>query len=380
METLVNKQVTLLGANHDVDPAGGLDRGGESVIVWQVTITADGATVNGFKLSGKRIYINGADDVLVSYNIVVDSSMHGTRLDPSSPNAQILYNTISSPEWEGICNYVGNSDVTISYNHITDVTDQHAIVSGMHVGTNIQITYNVISDCTGSKGINYWGGPSAVISYNKIFNTGWEAIFTDTEATIEGNVISNSDNNGINLYPVADNSIVRENTISNCQYTGINVLADKVSVEDNIISNCGGDGVWVDAEDVSVKGNLISYITYAGINVRANANDVFVTENTISGCGTGVDVVGTVTGTIINFNNIYGNGMGVANYCSTDVIDATYNWWGHASGPSGADGRTTKKGKEIGKGDAVSANVDWDPWLPQPVGHTPHDPVPPGLK
>ena len=60
-------------------------------------------------------------------------------------------------------------------------------------------------------------------------------------------------------------------------------------------------------------------------------------------------------------------------------LDAKLNWWGHASGPSGPNGRTNKAGKVIGKGDAVFGDVDWDPWLPQPVGHTPHDPVPPGL-
>lgn len=35
-------------------------------------------------------------------------------------------------------------------------------------------------------------------------------------------------------------------------------------------------------------------------------------------------------------------------------MDATYNWWGHASGPSG---------EGPGTGDAVSANVDYCPWL-----------------
>ena len=66
-------------------------------------------------------------------------------------------------------------------------------------------------------------------------------------------------------------------------------------------------------------------------------------------------------------------------YAGSIAVDAEYNWWGHASGPSGPDGRVNKKGKVIGKGDAILGNVDWDPYLPQPVGHTPHSPVPPGL-
>ncbi|MBA7591353.1 hypothetical protein ES708_33507 [subsurface metagenome] len=62
------------------------------------------------------------------------------------------------------------------------------------------------------------------------------------------------------------------------------------------------------------------------------------------------------------------------------MVNAACNWWGHASGPGGEFGRTNPAGKIIGKGDTVSDNVNWDPWLPQPVGHTPHHPVPPGLK
>ena len=54
-----------------------------------------------------------------------------------------------------------------------------------------------------------------------------------------------------------------------------------------------------------------------------------------------------------HFNNIVGNGFGVANYRS-ETLDAIYNWWGDASGPSGFG---------PGDGDAVSDNVDFEPWL-----------------
>jgi len=82
----------------------------------------------------------------------------------------------------------------------------------------------------------------------------------------------------------------------------------------------------------------------------------------------------------IHYNNIWNNEFGINNQVEEINLDATSNWWGHASGPSGEDGRVNKAGKVIGKGDAVSNNVEWDPWLPQPVGHTKHDPVPPGLE
>lgn len=61
----------------------------------------------------------------------------------------------------------------------------------------------------------------------------------------------------------------------------------------------------------------------------------------------------------INFNNIVGNtGTGVYGVYNggTGTLDAVNNWWGDASGP-------THAGNPGGSGDAVSDNVDYDPWL-----------------
>jgi hypothetical protein len=56
-----------------------------------------------------------------------------------------------------------------------------------------------------------------------------------------------------------------------------------------------------------------------------------------------------------NCNNIAGNDVfGVYN-AAAEEVDATINWWGDASGPSGAG---------PGSGDGVSANVTFNPWLP----------------
>ncbi len=56
----------------------------------------------------------------------------------------------------------------------------------------------------------------------------------------------------------------------------------------------------------------------------------------------------------VNFNNFLGDAnWGVYNPTGF-IVDATYNWWGSQDGPSG-DGP--------GSGYAVSANVEFDPWL-----------------
>lgn len=59
----------------------------------------------------------------------------------------------------------------------------------------------------------------------------------------------------------------------------------------------------------------------------------------------------------VNFNNIAGNsGYGINNGAasSSETIDATNNWWGASDGPSGVG---------PGTGDAVSFNVDFNPFL-----------------
>ncbi|WP_144180803.1 hypothetical protein, partial [Pseudomonas sp. Kh14] len=58
--------------------------------------------------------------------------------------------------------------------------------------------------------------------------------------------------------------------------------------------------------------------------------------------------------------NIYGE---VVNLSSVQ-LDATYNWWGDESGPSGVGS---------GTGDAVSANVNYSPWLVPNISVTKSD-------
>jgi len=59
-----------------------------------------------------------------------------------------------------------------------------------------------------------------------------------------------------------------------------------------------------------------------------------------------------------NFNNIAGNDLLGLYNSAMEEVDATNNWWGDSSGPSGAG---------PGTGDEVSENVNYDPWLDSPA-------------
>jgi len=292
----IDKCLVLLGSRAGVDPAGSTNRGNETTITGQLTIaaTADGAIVNGVRLDGGRLHINGADDVYAGYNIIVNSNYHGIYIDLSSPGAQVVYSTVSHPNWDGIIN-AGNDDVVISHNHITGVTDQRVIESSNHTGTGIEITYNIISACTNNKGINYWGGPGAVISNNQVFGSAHEGIYTDTKANVEYNIVNTCGYAGIimaNYNGTDTGSVVNNNQISFSAAAGILVHdnVSPISICSNDISDCETNGIIVykaavadETERSVITGNTISLTKTEGIVVHGRAY-TDISDNTLSEC------------------------------------------------------------------------------------------------
>ena len=456
----VNKQVTLLGANHDVDPAGSSDRSGESAIVGQVTVTADAATINGFKLTSSYIAAGNpqAHDITISYNILdnVEAPWGAIHLHGGinqCDGAYVGYNTIINAQGDGIWT-VGNDGVTIEYNHILDNTGDRAIEALNHVGTGIVIHGNTITN-SGGKGINYWAEDGGVITDNVITNSNFEAIYTDAQATISGNQISggnmygilvvggaadstvsgntisntnwegiqsdvpvtitNNDisggYNGIQLSNAASGSVIDGNTISspswigiksfvpvditnnniNGGWSGLEILsgAGGSTVNDNTVSGTtaealrvfaqatitnndfsggySGIGIWADG--TVIDGNNIHGNTYWGLYIQPSVTDVVVTNNQLANnpyCGVIVQGDGDGSGIHINCNEITGNGFYGVESKRTSDVDAENNWWGDASGPTHASNPS-------GIGDAVSDNVDYDPWAGKITG--PIDPV-----
>jgi hypothetical protein len=84
------------------------------------------------------------------------------------------------------------------------------------------------------------------------------------------------------------------------------------------------------------------------VNVAGNN----FTENSL-----GIYVFDTQTelkGITVNFNNIAGNDWRGVRNDGGETLDAARNWWGTSDGPGGVG---------PGSGDAISANVDFEPWL-----------------
>jgi hypothetical protein len=181
------------------------------------------------------------------------------------------------------------------------------------------------------------------------------AVDHSTNVTVE-NCTTRGDGTSIAFFekdgaPVTGGKVI-SNTISNATYDGVLLVGSGVLVAGNDISGCST------TTDPSPMG-------YGAIRITTNerpyyaANDNTVTNNNIhdnNGNGVLIDHGGhpEPTGNVFYCNNIVNNKTGFdASTLTSDVV-AEYNWWGDDSGPLG---------EGLGTGDAVSVNVDYDPWL-----------------
>ncbi len=112
--------------------------------------------------------------------------------------------------------------------------------------------------------------------------------------------------------------------------------------------NITGDlGLTIDHNNIS-KNNIgiHSYLTDSRIITNNN-----FTQNSLFG------IKCQSSHPLIHDNNFVGNGCAVFGDGWMGLVNATWNWWGAANGPSG---------NGPGAGDPVSENVDYEPWLTSP--------------
>ena len=330
-QLIVDESITLQGEDRgttiiEYPPAPVSDQ-------YLVLVKADDVTIKGFKILGHFATGNMAAYIVHS---------QGTGL------------IVENNEIQGFIGVFGNLINAQIRNNIIGTNRKGIYIPGGNNILNLLIEGNTIEPAEGAGSYAY--------------NCG--AIYMDNaiDITIQGNTMRDF-SSSVDPSMTAGRGVEGSNN-------------NHITISDNTFEN-SRDAItmWI-VTDIEIDGNTIANSDRYGINIKGQ--NIKIVNNEITGSGdSGVNIAEFAISTQnvnVNFNNIVGNtNYGIKNEWSGEV-DAENNWWGHASGPSGPDGRTTKKGKEIGKGDAVSANVDWDPWLPQPVGHTPHDPVPPGLR
>ena len=162
---------------------------------------------------------------------------------------------------------------------------------------------------------------------------------------------------------------VSNSTISNGLNSGIYISSSAYShsITNSTVKYNGADGIKLQSltGPTSISGNVIRSNAGSGISAYGSGTNPNIQKNTLANnnvgvyCSAGVSLIG---GSAANGNNIFQNSAyGVQNLSSGVPVDASYNWWGSASGPHHA---TTNPS---GTGDKVSDFVNFGNFLGDPA-------------
>lgn len=236
------------------------------------------------------------------------------------------------------------------------IVENNAIQGFIGVFGNLidaQIKNNIIG--TNRKGIYIPGGNNLLIEGNTIkpaegagsYASNCGAIYMDhvTYVTIQKNTMQGFSSS-------TDPSITAGRGIEGSHNSYITIF------DNAFVNNRDAITMWI-VTDIDIDKNTITNSDRYGINIKGQSINII--NNEITGSGdSGVNIAEFTISTQdvnVNFNNIVGNtNYGVRNTWSGEV-NAENNWWGDCSGPYH---QTTNP---LGTGNAVSDNVDYDPWL-----------------
>lgn len=335
-------------------------------------------TVTAHRQQG--IYIDSTDPVLVDGNLIDGQGSGTTASAGTTPDDDTRYYGVFAVDSLG----------TISNNIIKGIT--HGSSNGTQSGVgvrvtarsggvaDINITGNDISDIQKNAMVitNYYGGIAvhADVTNNTVAGNGPINYIAQTgiqvsngaTATVTGNDVSGYDYTPFTWAAVgillidAGPSEVADNNIHDLMEGMYVQQTDKADIHDNSFSTFVDTAIFVylsnsgTYSDNTINGGPGSFGVYF---YDTSTNNTF-TGNAFTGNDYGVFLDysgGAPTGNTFHFNDFIGNSSyGLIQYgtFSGPVANAENNWWDACDGPSG-DGP--------GTGDAVSANVDFDPWL-----------------
>ena len=335
----IDKAITLVGPNADVDPNTG-SRAAEAIIAGGTGFTikpeAQNIVINGFTITAATT--GGAHAI---YNVGADAA---------DVSGLTIANNIVSGGVRSIAVESDGSNISILHNKIGGYT--HDIAMGDGTWPNLKLNDNTFLEPTdGSYAIQMGPDGTGPINGFELKNNhmvGSNNIGSNiTNGTVSGNVFNQGASGDLELQIALHNSTVSGNTFngsgtSSClqlfgsQY-GL-VASDTVAVTGNAFNACNAFGVQLspDIDHINIAHNTFTN-SYDGVNTRTvtawdlSGKDIHVNDNSITG-STHFGVNNAVSGT----------------------LDASCNWWGDSSGPSGGG---------AGTGDSVTAHVGFIPWL-----------------
>jgi len=299
------------------------------------TINVAAGTYNEAINITKPLTIDGAGPNLTILN---GNSMY--MVNVGADNVTIKDIAITSPLYNGVGDASGILVSHAAHIHITNV-------KVYNIGTSYRPT------TYGTVGINIGPANDVEIDNSEIYNIS------------QGDLTSGAF--GIDVWGwspsnTADNINIHDNVIHDITdpvwADGIyaSIWTANITINHNIVTGpFKRAGIKTDASmqgSATITNNTVTGASAWGILLRSPLAQT-VTGNTVSGATVGIQVNDTATITpTINFNSISGNTTGLNNL-SPNIVDATHNWWGDASGPGSVG---------LGSGDKVSMSVNYKPW------------------
>ena len=364
-----------------------------------VPFPATVATFRNNEIVNSQFGITGyLKDSLIEGNLVRDFATEGTGISGQFLNTEIKSNTVTGyVEGAGMSfeSHYGrdlSENVNVEGNTFTEnhlgiyVFDTQTTLTGITVNFNniagnswygVRNEGGEVLDATK----NWWGdvsGPSQEgpgdgddVS-TKVLYSPWLGAEPGTEPMTWGVDPTSSIQDAINATAPGDTIIVaageygkelnidKSLTLQSADGYEVTTITGSASIElDGEIVSLGGEdaGFTVDADG----GNFAISLSID------NGSEVTISHNILTDATEGITTRGGLldnSTVLINFNSLAGNGdYGLYVEDSAVTVDATYNWWGHASGPSGGVADPVTGRIADGTGVAVSENVHFDPWL-----------------
>ena len=362
-------------------------------------------------------------DSLIEGNLVRDFATEGIGISGQLLNTEIRNNTVTGyVEGAGLTfeEHYGrdlSENVNVEGNTFTENDLGIYVFDTQTTLTGITVNFNNIDDNSrygvwnqGGETLNatknWWGdagGPSGrgpgdgdAVS-TKVLYSPWLGAELGTEPMTWGVDTTSSIQDAVDAAAPGETIIVTEGeykedlnidkslTLHSTGGVEVTTITGSVSIQlDAEIVFLGGDdvGFTVDADDgdfaislsidndseVSISHNVLAGAV-DGITTRGGLLDnstVSIQDNQINENDYGVYLESVDSGStvLINSNHLADNDdYGLYVEDSTVIVDATENWWGHPSGPSGGAIDPVTETIANGTGVAVSEHVHFDPWL-----------------
>lgn len=348
-------------------------------------------TVSGNHLQGgtrDTVRLSTVDEATVRENVVV-APQQGFDLADGTSGTTLADNTVRSERW-GI--WLRGADVggnRVVGNDVASTSPPGS--AGIYVAANFG---TVGSDLPGM------GPDPDLVRGNTVegMATGIAVAGGEVGTRVVGNTVEDAAHDGIGFGAYARDALVRDNTVRNVSWNGIELTrrADNVTVEGNLVEDVGGSALvagsssngtlrgnlvrnasvgyeslhecpfgesYCDSEDNRLAGNTFRNLTGPALATRTEAwgrsVNLTVEDNAFETDGL-VWRLREARRFSAHGNALEADAVGL-NATGSGPVDVTGNWWGASDGPSG---------EGPGSGAAVltdkATSADWTPWLEAP--------------